>query len=293
METSCNSLLIFNDTLPKGGSSFEVLAWNEHHQIACNVYDLFNSTYSVTCDTLHYKSIFYNISIILDYEHYDAYSDIYGTFMPMNKVIFKGIIKLEGIIHDHQRKQRGNWERIPRRNFPFHDYRWTGLGNMFIPSKLQFQELFGSNNNEETYLIGDSHIRYNWDYYYYLYYGANKLAEMDRKHGYSAHIPGLTHQGIFFATDIGDSIMNQQCLTGSLQKRNYVFHTGHWDLQITPVRNFIINVNAGPHLIDGIKVLITKNCSYDSLRLIIVLSFPPLARPSASPSFPLPLNFSS
>jgi len=294
IETFCNSNSLFNASsssssgggsttsssssgLPKGGASFEVLAWNDFHQIACDVYDNFNSSYTVICDTSYYKSLYYNISIILDYEHYDAYSDIYGTFTPMNKLLYKGTIKFQDLNNHHHHNQRihkGNWERIHRRGFPFHDYRWTGLGSTFIPSKSQFQELFGSNAIEESYIVGDSHIRYTWDYYYYLYYGANKLGEMDRKHGYSAHIPGLIHQGIYFATDIGDSLMNQQCPNGNMKKRNYIFHTGPWDLQSAPLRNFIMNGNAFPHLLDGIKVLITKNCSIDSIRLIIVGTMP-------------------
>lgn len=281
-EAHCNSSVYFNttDSLPKGGASFEVLGWNDLHQIACDVQDLFNSSYLVVCDTSLYKSLYYNVSIILDYEHYDAYSDIYGTYTPMNKVLYKGTVKLQGLFHEglshhhSQRMHKGSWERIHRRGFPFHDYRRTGSGNTFIPSKQQFQELFGSTEMEETFIIGDSHIRYTWDYYYYLYYGPNKLSEMDRKHGYSAHIPGLVHQGIYFVTDLGDSLMNQQCPTGRIQKRNYVFHTGHWDLQSAPLRNFVMNGNAFPHFLDGVKVLISKNCTIDSFRLIVVGTMP-------------------
>ena len=105
------------------------------------------------------------------------------------------------------------------------DFHWQGTGDAFVTSRKAFQAIFGGGDgggsgksksdaqyaSTTTHLIGASHMRYNWDFFYYLYYGAKKLGQFDRRHGYSNHMPRLVLESVLFATDLGDYFANQKC----------------------------------------------------------------------------------
>ena len=63
----------------RGGSSFDIISKNEMFALSCGVIDGFNNRYFVSCylpstfKEIHYISSCLNISIILEYEHYDAF----------------------------------------------------------------------------------------------------------------------------------------------------------------------------------------------------------------------------
>ena len=99
----------FEDSNALGGSSFQVVAHSGHSVAYCKVLDLFNNSYNVLCpnvecearkilsknpksalrlskDPYHVKTCL-NISIIVDYEHFDAFSETKSSHPPMRHLI--------------------------------------------------------------------------------------------------------------------------------------------------------------------------------------------------------------
>ena len=111
----------------------------------------------------------------------------------------------------------GQWTERPSPMVPCLIFTGRGhRGDSFMTSRKAFEAMFGASPKEEyaritSHLVGESHMRYYWDFFYYLYYGSSALGQFDRKHGYTAHIPHLVHEGVLFATDMGDYFARQQC----------------------------------------------------------------------------------
>lgn len=70
------------DAKLSGGASFEINIENELNFVACSTIDLFNNRYEVRClipitpSELKVKKTCYDLNIMLDFEHYNAYSDV-------------------------------------------------------------------------------------------------------------------------------------------------------------------------------------------------------------------------
>jgi hypothetical protein len=118
------------------------------------------------------------------------------------------------------------------------------------------------------------------DFIYYLYFGAEKLAKFDRRHGYANNIPGLVLYSYLFAGDIGAVMPNLDCGIAKTEsevaknKKSYVFQTGSWDIAFGPLRNFIRHPGASPFMISSIKERMEKKCTADITRLIWVTIMP-------------------
>lgn len=97
-QKSCNSSSILLDTI-KGGASFTIHASNVYHLVSCSVRDTFDGSYEVLCSLPRVPSIngrefhrvhssgmadcFY-LTISLDFEHFDAFSEAYGYYLPID-----------------------------------------------------------------------------------------------------------------------------------------------------------------------------------------------------------------
>ena len=90
-----------------GGSSFQVISHLGHSQTHCAVHDFFNGTYGVSCPNVECEArrvlsrnnqtasklaresplICLNATVILDYEHFDAFSETKSSEPPMRLII--------------------------------------------------------------------------------------------------------------------------------------------------------------------------------------------------------------
>jgi hypothetical protein len=287
----------------KGGASFEVILTSQVDVTGCITEDAFTGDYHVMCPLHHNlhrqrphaarhlqevkptgSSHTFKLSITLDFEHYDAFSDVYASSHLLDIPLFRGslLVHRHGIAPKSATAQRdtvlnalndnirssshvyGQWvldqdqDGLPRGALA--DFHWSGPGANFIPSKAQFLSYFGEKPGKSfasttTHLVGASHMRYYWDLYYYLYYGAKQLGQFDRRHGYSYHIPHLVLESVLFATDMGDYFFGQKCPTKDITQV-YVFQFSTWDLTFASLRNLMDNGDHMKHLVDGIRALV-------------------------------------
>jgi len=144
------------------------------------------------------------------------------------------------------------------------DFHWRGSGSVFAPdSKDAFERLFGKDADEQyaglhTSLLGESHIRYVWDLFFYLYSGgAEGLGHLERKHGASDHISRLNQFNYYFVTDLADMLLRQDCpAVGSTEV--YVLQFGSWDLTYSTLRATLQYKENVPHFLAAIRLLVQK-----------------------------------
>lgn len=291
-----------------GGSSFSVFAKTSLEQVFCDVYDGYCGVYAVLCKFHHNHlnlNIPLNISVFVDYEHFDAFSEVFGRQPPMQHEVFRGSMRSDPLLKTNIVREidlddliliskevalinreasnatsnkylnilNGSWSK---RNEVFQklfrDNVWTGKGN-YYPNTSSFHEKFMNPSLRETILYGPSHVRFLWDWVFYLYFGALQLSAFDRKHSTATNIPGLSYSGIYFAADIGDVFYSVEC--SKEKKKSIVFQFGSWDLNALPLRALIRNPTAALHVIEGLKVLLASNrCSSSQLRLIWLTDMP-------------------
>ena len=306
--------------LPLGGSSITVYSWNEAHSSACVVTDLFSGEYEVRCP-LHElgRSILYQLEVFVDFEHFDAYSDVFCAAPLLDVPVYAGEVRVlhelrtfKGMEASHRRHLLrsnadsfieatpsnlhsiedmiklvqleeldrlsqmawGEWLRHPaggNSSNELHasfgammDYRWHGSGSLYNPnSRDVFERIFGKDADEkyvsmQTKLIGESHMRFFWDFMFYLYSGgAEGLGHLDRKHGLTDHIARMSQENIYFVTDTADWILRQNCpLPGSTDV--YVLQFGSWDLTYNSLRNAMEYKENVSHFIAAVNFLVKK-----------------------------------
>ena len=107
--TGCKSDLLNTTTpfssLPLGGASFDIHSWSETHASACVVQDLLSGVYHVRCP-LHElgRSVSYKLAVILDFEHFDAYSDVFAAASLMDVIVFADNIR---VVHVPEKSEEG------------------------------------------------------------------------------------------------------------------------------------------------------------------------------------------
>lgn len=107
-------------------------------------------------------------------------------------------------------------------------------------------------------------MRYTWDLFYYLYYSAGAVGQLERKHGYADNIAHMVHEGVSFATDLGDYFTRLTCPETHQGHRDiYVFQTGTWDLTHASLRNLLHAGGHAVHLAEEISNF-AKKCSSKS-----------------------------
>lgn len=91
--------------LPSGGASFDIHSWSETHASACVVHDLLSGVYHVRCP-LHElgRSVSYKLAVILDFEHFDAYNDVFAAASLMDVTVFAGDVR---VLHVPARDKEG------------------------------------------------------------------------------------------------------------------------------------------------------------------------------------------
>jgi hypothetical protein len=93
---------VLSQTMFRGGSSFFIIASNYFHQVVCQVRDNFDDSYFVYCplsttpsatNPKHASRSANNLPcahliVILDYEHFDAFNEMYAHMPPMEYRVF-------------------------------------------------------------------------------------------------------------------------------------------------------------------------------------------------------------
>lgn len=246
------------------------------------------------------NSHLFTLTITLDFEHFDAFSDVFAPTNLLDVTLFRSSLQIvknvrgtganpnrdrtagargggsEGkarlmgnLVREVANQEKdhtiyGHWtlDRETSSHGALSDFHWKGTGDAFMGSRKAFEAMFGAAPKETygkamSHLVGESHMRYYWDFFYYLYYGATALGQFDRKHGYSAHIPHLVHEGVLFATDMGDYFAGRECPPAD-SKAIYAFQFGTWDLTFASLRNLLTNSAHAMHLVGGIASFAAK-----------------------------------
>ena len=145
------------------------------------------------------------------------------------------------------------------------DFHWHGSGSLFTPdSRDMFERVFGKDADEKyehvsTILLGESHMRFTWDLFFYLFSGgAEALGHLERKHGSTNHISRLALQNMYFVTDMADFILARNCPPAGTT-HIYVVQFGSWDLTYSTLRNTMVNKFHLPHFLAAVR-LFTKKC---------------------------------
>lgn len=299
---SCSSEI---DSRYQGGASFSIYAKTFKEQVMCNVRDNFSGSYFIFCNFHHLLHDNQNysqsndviVTIYLDYEHFDAFSEIYGSSPPMQYKLFQGTlfsfsniqlknpndirhIPLEDRFQLFKEKKyyqnQGYWlKRIHPFEKVLFNYEWSGKGKIYL-NATEFHHQFMDTNKRMTFLFGPSHMRFLWDWIFYLYFGAEKLAKLDRKHNDNNDIPGLSYTSVKYSTLLVDKIQSIQCdQQGNKKKTTIVFQFGSWDLNALSLRALIRNPSAASRVLETIRNLTLRNdCSSSQLRLVWQSSMP-------------------
>lgn len=264
VQYNCSSQ--FNRSL--GGSSIDVKAEFGAYTTICAVHDLFTNHYTVTCSLPAYyaneSKLCINITAILDYEHFDAFSDTsesflkQGIYLENKKVICAMSYKREEL--NIAESKLAGWIRIdePLDYGPAAGKRWSGANTRF-PSTSVIKKCA---SDQKIIFVGSSHQRYHWDYAAYLYFDKAFLLKTLRKHPGDVEIENMKYVSAVFARDIADYIKNiilPLCMKG-LEKITVIFMTGSWDLTFPP-RRFIRSPKNGMSIIEAITKMKVVNCS--------------------------------
>ena len=186
-----------SDSILYGGSTFEISMESNNYIVTCQVLDRFTNEYLVHCllpfdeEEIIHNKICGNLTIILDFEHYSAYSDVRLTPVKLRYHIghnmqicrdtrkalsvYKNIAKLSltSNINSNSAKFYRRLNKYTKgfyrknRNVNYQpELQWSGDNSIFInQAKLdQCVKQFGS-----IIFVGSSHMRFNFDHMVYSY----------------------------------------------------------------------------------------------------------------------------
>jgi hypothetical protein len=269
-------------TVP-GGSSFHISGNSAHAVSFCSVTDHFDNTYEVSCPNVECEarrlialesaasakqiaseppSTCLNLTVILDYEHFDAFSETKSNDSPMRHLLFDNYPACLQV--DAARNSSITCEH--REHFWLHNFGNHDLSDYEWESNITFDGSFPHVNTiidclskqKVTFLI-DGQLHMFSKYFEELYIegfpqGGFKFDNTVRNFVLDAVD--------YFGTNIVPSCGNGKAIT-------YVFEFGNWDLRHTPPRNLMTNPLTLPSMLDKIRsILQDSKCS--NIRLIWV-----------------------
>ena len=189
-QRSCN----FHPLL--GGASFQIDLEENNYLSFCNYIDHFNGSYSAFCPcrscTKYQNEISVssmkdvcsiNISVILDYEHFDAFSETKSTSPPLRKVIASNLpncLKIDISKSTTNEKLKDKyWLRSPRIENSVGNYLWISRlsSNGSFPSAIALQGCISE--NQEVHFIVDSQMHLIAEYIKSVYSEASKKTTND------------------------------------------------------------------------------------------------------------------
>lgn len=191
-QKDCKQQVLLN-----GGSSFEIIIENGDGRNYCAVHDNFDNTYTVLCVIAYCtapassccKS---NIYITIDYEHFDAFDPAHSGHEKLLKQIAVDCPNKKhhipyGILSKFTAAEsRSLWKKYNTNS----DFEYRGHGYIRLSTFLACTQ-----SGAQIALLGDSHMRYNWNYLAELYsYNSTMLSKLNRKYQSTANdIAKLVH----------------------------------------------------------------------------------------------------
>ena len=267
-----------------GGSSFQVIAHSGHSIAYCKVLDLFNNSYYVKCpnvecearkilsrnpksayrlskDPYHARTCL-NITIILDYEHFDAFSETKSSEPPMRHFLtnFTRFCKPNNSSCHHTE------------HFWMHNYGTHDLSDYEYISKSTYDGSFPQLptvktcfDNEKITFVIDGQLNMVSHYLEELYIDSNPRGSFRFENKDKNFVLDTAD---FFGTDIVPLCEKDQ------GEHTFIFEFGNFDLRVTPPRNLIKNPLTLASILEKIRQ-ISSNPKCSNVKLLWV-NMPPV-----------------
>jgi len=248
-----------------GGSSFHIIARGDFLG-QCEIRDLFDNSYHVFCHVSSEKC--FNVSITLDFEHFDAYAELGALFGRQYNPLR---LKLADILVCRESGRSAKLNKIWRKDYQTSLYAWNSSAPLIESKKKWCFE------DRRVIFIGESHMRYNWDLIVSnLPTENNILKTLSRHHGDATVAGGnFSFKEAIYARGFVDPFINL-CNQSLVDPRPYtvVFQPGSWDSTMWPPQQFISNPHGGAlTLLHTIQEFATTKCDVH-IRLVWVQQVP-------------------
>lgn len=203
ISTSTPGASVVSDNILYGGSTFEISLESNNYIVICQVLDRFTNEYLVHCllpfdeEEIINDQICGDLTVILDFEHYSAYSDVRLTPIKLRYhiahnmricrdtrkalTVYKNIAKLSLTTSNTNSNSAKFYRQLNKYTKGFYrksnanyqpEFQWLGDKSHFISqAKLdQCVKQFGS-----IIFVGSSNMRFNFDHMVYSYVNKGTL----------------------------------------------------------------------------------------------------------------------
>jgi hypothetical protein len=219
-------------SLSLGGSVFEISAKTSELLAHCFVHDNFDNSYNVRCEAPYRgerkSAECLNVTVILESEHFDAYSDIGDViYAPLDETLSHDKLCITAWSDESVNSMSQYWFHTNRSILTHHsgiaaiidplppsrNYQWGSMTPKYY-TKSSIDQCFAKS---EIVIAGESHLRYQFDVTRYLYVDKQ---EAPKKHSDMA-VPGLEFKQVLY------SIRMAHFLDGITTASNYI-RTTNW-----------------------------------------------------------------
>jgi hypothetical protein len=269
-----------------GGSTFEITASSSEVLALCRVHDNFDNSYNVRCEVPYRRgrnsNECLNVTVKLETEHFDAYSDIGDdAYAPLDVTLSHDNICITAWSDESVPSMNRYWFHT-KRSFPAHhsgvaptidrlppskNYQWGSATPKYY-TKSSMDQCFAKSN---IVIAGESHIRYQFDVIKYMYVDRKKAS---MKHTYMA-VPGMEFRHVLFSIRMAHLLDEITC-TSELKLTTFVLQTGSWDLSFFAPRGLIDSPYQGHAVVMAMKRLwarIKDKCE-DHVRIVWMSTMP-------------------
>lgn len=116
--------------------------------------------------------------------------------------------------------------------------------------------------NNDIVMIGESHMRYNWDFLYYIYF-SDTILNLPHKHESNFVLPYFIYESIIFYDNTATTLLKHTNITAKLTSnkgmKTIVVQSGTWDLAAWSPRNVNFNLKRGwRYLINALDFIIVS-----------------------------------
>ena len=279
LQHDCN----FNGIL--GGSSFEITAYYSNIIVSCYSVDHFNSSYTVLCPfrkngdipRRHLQGVYFpdvhtsgvavdvneisngsfcaHFSILLDYEHFDAYSETKSNSPPLRHILATNVKKcsMSDGMYSSDKNQK-YWSRTLDSSGHLGYYVWNSrnTNDGSFPSATSIEDCFAE--KEGIHFITDAQLHLLAEYIKSVYQGAAQKSTMG---DIFSRVSNEERLFVLDALDLfGIKAFQQTC--GKPQEHLIVLEMGAWDLRHTPLRNLLRNPQHLPRFFDQLREVLKK-----------------------------------
>jgi hypothetical protein len=273
-------------SLSLGGSTFDITASSIEVLAVCRVHDNFDNTYNVRCEVPYRRrrnlTECLNVTVKLETEHFDAYSDIGDDmYAPLDVTLSHDDICIPAWSDESVHSKTQHWFHT-KRPFPALNsgvaatidslpqskyYQWGSMTPKYY-TKTSMDECFAKS---DIVIAGESHIRYQFDVTRYMYVDRRKASI---KHSYVA-APGMEFRDVLFSIRMAHLLDEITC-TSQQRVTTFVLQTGSWDLTYFAPRGFINSPYQGHAVVMAMKRLwarIKDQCE-DFVRVVWMSTMP-------------------